>query len=202
MTASSLTGTGDGTAQAFADGTLVVQPAPENSPTGRAWRRVPFPAACHDVSVGFARTTLAAVTALIPLTACGDVTPAAGTYELSSSEAEEYPTAYVDAVVADPEGDDLAEGAGEHVVIANNATIRIDMGGWWLEVGDELLPLGIGRQIDVGRQLRVHPGPGETNDDAVFVGLAEEVLDDDGGVIVLRDAAGSEVATFRYGTAG
>jgi hypothetical protein len=48
----------------------------------------------------------------------------------------------------------------------------------------------------------VHPGPGETNDDAVFVGLAEEVLDDDGGVIVLRDAAGSEVATFRYGTAG
>ena len=140
--------------------------------------------------------------AVLALTACGDDGAPDGTYRLPASEADEYPTAYVDTVVADPDGDDLAEGGGEHVVIANNATIRIDMGGWWLDVGGERLPLGIGRQIDVGTELRVHPGRGETNDEAVFVGLDEEVLDDDGGVVMLRDAAGSEVATFRYGNSG
>lgn len=148
------------------------------------------------------RRTAIAVGAVFALAACGDAGAPAGTYELSCSEADGYPTAYVETVVADPEGDDLAEGAGEHVVIANNATIRIDMGGWWLDVDGERLPLGIGRQIDVGTKLRVHPGPGETTEEAVFVGLDQEVLDDDGGVVVLRDAAGSEVATFRYGTAG
>lgn len=158
--------------------------------------------ACHDVFVRYGTAMSVAVAAVVALTACGDGGASTSAYELSPSAADEYPTAYVDAVVADPEGDDLAEGAGEHIVIANNATIRIDMGGWWLDVGDERLPLGIGRQIDVGTKLRVHPGPGETTEEAVFVGLDQEVLDDDGGVVVLRDAAGSEVASFRYGTAG
>jgi hypothetical protein len=122
-----------------------------------------------------------------------------GTYVLPDGEAEQYDTAYISEVVADPPGDDLAEGGGEHVVIANNATIRIDMGGWWLEADGERLPLGIGRQIDVGTELRVHPGPGETGEEAVFVGLDEEVLADDAGTVVLKDAAGSEVARFEYG---
>lgn len=129
----------------------------------------------------------------------GDDPPPEGTFELPESEAEGYDTAYIAAVVADPPGDDLTRGAGEHVVIRNNASIRIDMGGWWIDAGGERLPLGIGRQIDVGTELRVHVGPGETGDDAVFVGLDEPVLDDDGGTVVLRDAAGSEVARFRYG---
>jgi hypothetical protein len=145
---------------------------------------------------------LVAAGAVATLTACGDNGAPTGTYELSSSEADEYPTAYVRVVVADPEGDDLAEGAGEHVVIANNAAIRIDMGGWWIDVDGTRLPLGIGRQIDVGTTLRVHPGPGETTEEAVFVGLDQEVIDDERGVVVLRDAAGSKVATFRYGAAG
>ena len=34
--------------------------------------------------------------------------------------------------------------------------------------------------------------------DAVFVGLDEEVLDDDVGTVVLLDAAGTEVARFEY----
>lgn len=140
-----------------------------------------------------------ALVALLSVACSDDSTPTAdGTYVLPSDEAEGYPTAYIAQVVADPPGDDLAEGAGEHVVIANNATIRIDMGGWFLEVDGERLPLGIGRQIDVGTELRVHPGPGTTGDDAVFVGLEDEVLDDDGGEVLLLDAAGSEVAAFRY----
>ena len=131
---------------------------------------------------------------------CADdgTTAEPGTFELPADRADRFPTAYITRVVADPPGDDLAEGAGEHVVIANNAEIRIDMGGWFLEVDGERLPLGIGRQIDVGAELRVHTGTGTTDDDAVFVGLDEEVLDDDSGIVVLRDAFGGEVARFRY----
>lgn len=143
-----------------------------------------------------------AVLAVAGCGASGEPSGRPGTYELPAEEVEQYPTAYIAQIVADPPGDDLAEDAGEHVVIANNAEIRIDMGGWWLEVGDARLPLGIGRQIDVGTELRVHPGPGTTGDDAVFVGLDEEVLDDSGGTVRLLDSAGTEVATFRYPPTG
>ena len=141
---------------------------------------------------------VAAATALA-VAGCGEDAASSAVFELPSSEASDYPTAYVSAVAADPEGDDLTVDGGEHIVIANNADIRIDMGGWWIDVDGERLPLGIGRQIDVGTELRVHPGPGETDEEAVFVGLDEEVLDDDAGVVVLRDAAGTEVARFEYG---
>lgn len=141
------------------------------------------------------------LTVAVLAAACGDDDAPAtepGTYRIAAGEAEQYDTAYIAAVVADPPGDDLAEGAGEHVVIANKADIRIDMGGWWLDVGSERLDLGIGRQIDPGAELRVHPGPGTTDDDAIFLDLGTEVLDDDRGVVVLRDAAGDVVARFRY----
>lgn len=144
---------------------------------------------------------LAAAAGLLSVVAgcgSGDGSPT-GSYELPADEAESYDTAYIAVVVADPPGDDLAEGAGEHFVIRTNAEIRIDMGGWWIEVGAERLPLGIGRQIDVGAELAVHPGGGETTDDAVFVGLEHEVLDDDGGEAILRDSAGTEVSRFSYG---
>lgn len=141
---------------------------------------------------------VAAATALA-VAGCGEDSASLAVFELPRSEASDYPTAYVAAVAAAPEGDDLAVDGGEHVVIANNADIRIDMGGWWIEADGERLPLGIGRQIDVGTELRVHPGPGETDDEAVFVGLDQEVLDDDDGVVILRDAAGTEVARFEYG---
>lgn len=140
---------------------------------------------------------------LLLLAACGggDDAPE-GEFRLPSSEADDHDTAYVAVVVADPPGDDLAEGAGEHVVIRNNADIRIDMGGWFLELpsGDRI-PIGIGRQIDVGAELRVHPGPGETGDDAVFAGRERQGLPDEGGVVKLLDAAGAEVASFAYGAA-
>ena len=133
------------------------------------------------------------------MTGCsgGDTTPD-GTFDLPSPQAKQYDTAYIAEVVADPPGDDIVEGGGEHVVIRNNADIRIDMGGWWVDVGGQKLPLGIGRQIDVGAELAVYVGPGTTDDDAVFAGLDEPVLDDDGGEVILRDAAGDAVARFRY----
>lgn len=147
-----------------------------------------------------ARAALAAVI-MAGVAACGGGDPAPeGTFELPGSQADEHDTAYVAVVVADPPGPDIVPGGGEHVVIRNNADIRIDMGGWWLDVDGERLPLGIGRQIDVDAELRVYVGTGEDSvEDAVFVGLDEPVLDDDAGLVVLRDAAGSEVARFRYG---
>ncbi|MEX2627247.1 MAG: hypothetical protein WD225_10225, partial [Ilumatobacteraceae bacterium] len=78
-----------------------------------------------------------------------------------------------------------------------------DMGGWVIETGEgHRLPLGIGRQIDPEAQLRVHTACGEDTDEAVFACLDTEALPDDGGVVVLRDSAGGEVASFAYGDAG
>ena len=146
------------------------------------------------------RGAAAGAAALLVLAGCGDDGPPAGTFRLSASEAEGYATAYIAEVVADPPGDDLAPGAGEHVVIRNNAEIRIDLGGWTIEDGDgDRLPLGIGRQIDVGAELRVHTGTGDDDDQAVFAGLDDEALDDDRGVVRLLDSAGMEVMRMVYG---
>lgn len=121
---------------------------------------------------------------------------------LPDSEAERYPTAYMARVDPAPAGDDLAEGAGEYVVIANNADIRVDMGGWWIEDQDgNRLALGIGRQIDIGAELRVHSSCGESTDTAVFACAEAEALDDDGDLLTLRDSAGGEVAQLGYGNA-
>ncbi|HSK21982.1 MAG TPA: hypothetical protein VK906_02345 [Egicoccus sp.] len=135
---------------------------------------------------------------------CGGAAGVDGTFVLPDEQVAGHDTAYLAEVVADPtEGDDLDEGAGEHVVIRSNFDHRTDMGGWYVETADGTrLPLGIGRQIDPDAELRVHTGCGEDTDDAVFACLDKEALDDAGGVLTLRDSAGGEVATFAYGDAG
>lgn len=122
-----------------------------------------------------------------------------GRYRLPAAQAAAYETAYIAEVVADPPGDDLAKGAGEHVVIRNNADIRIDMGDWGVVVDGQRLSLGTGRQIDPDAEVRLHVGPGEDSDDTVFAGLPTELLEDDEGLVVLEDAGRGEVSRFRYG---
>ena len=135
--------------------------------------------------------------------ACGGTaapTPSPTSFTVSAAQADEYQTAYIAEVVAPPEGGDLTEGAGEHVVLRNNADIRIDMGGWTVKAEDGLqLPVGIGRQIDVGAELRVHTSCGEDSEDAVFACLGDEALNDEAGLVMLLDAAGTEVARLEYG---
>lgn len=143
------------------------------------------------------------MTVALAVAGCGGAGQAPTSFSLPSGQAEQYATAYVAEVVAAPEGDDLAEGAGEHVVIANNADIRIDMGGWTLQTGDGVrLPLGIGRQIDVGARLRVHSSCGQDGEQAVFACLEQEALDDERGLVALLDAAGTEVARLAYPDGG
>jgi hypothetical protein len=123
-----------------------------------------------------------------------------GDLVLPESDAQTYTTAYMSRVEPAPEGDDVAEGSGEYVLIEQNADIRVDMGGWYIEDGDgNRLNLGIGRQIDPGAQLRVYSSCGESTEEAVFACSGAEVLDDDGDVLTLRDSAGGEVAVFAYG---
>ncbi|MFA9446073.1 lamin tail domain-containing protein [Egicoccus sp. AB-alg6-2] len=127
---------------------------------------------------------------------------ASGTFDLPDADTARTGSAYIARVVADAEGDDLAEGAGEHVVLRHDLDIRNDLGGWWLEDAQgNRLNVGIGTQIDPGAELRVHTACGENSDEAVFNCLDTEVLDDDGDVLVLRDAAGAEVHRFAYGDA-
>lgn len=144
-----------------------------------------------------ARAVVLPAVLLTVLVGCGaDEDP----FTLPAEQAEEYATAYLARVEPAPEGDDLAEGAGEYVLIANNADIRVDMGGWYVEDAEgNRLNLGIGRQIDVGKELKVHSSCGESTDEAVFACVESEVLDDTGDILTLRDSAGGEVAVFAYG---
>lgn len=133
---------------------------------------------------------------LIGLAGCGaEQDP----FSLPDDQAEQYATAYLLRVEPAPDGDDLADGGGEYVVVANNADIRVDMGGWYIDdAAGNRLNLGIGRQIDVGAELRVHSSCGESTEAAVFACAGVEVLDDEGDVLTLRDSAGTEVAELRY----
>jgi hypothetical protein len=139
------------------------------------------------------------VLGLLLVAGCGGPS---GVYDLDVAAVDQLPSAYIATVVADPEGDDLTPGAGEHVVLRNTLDIRNDLGGWWVEDADgNRLQVGIGTQIDPGEELRVHTACGEDTAEAVFNCLETEVLGDDGDVLVLRDAAGTEVHRFAYGRA-
>lgn len=114
-----------------------------------------------------AAVAVCSVVAAVVLAGCSS-TDADG-LSLPESEAEQYPTAYLSRVEPAPEGDDLAEGAGEFLVIEQNADIRLDMGGWFIEDADgNQLNLGIGRQIDPGAELRVFTSCGDSTNEAVF----------------------------------
>jgi hypothetical protein len=88
------------------------------------------------------------------------------------------------------------------VVVSNNASIRTDMGGWYVEDADgNSLPLGIGTQVDEGAQLRLYSACGENTAEKIFACADTEVLDDGGETLTLHDSAGGEVAQFAYGDA-
>jgi len=153
------------------------------------------------------RATILLLSVLV-LTGCGGDEPEAApqrpaSFAVDPAQADVYATAYLAEAV--PVGSDTGAAtgeatAGEHVVIANNADIRIDMGGWYVEDADSnRLSLGIGRQIDVGTTLRVYTACGTSTEEAVFACAdVRDVLGDDGDVLTLRDSAGSEVAQLRY----
>lgn len=134
---------------------------------------------------------------LLATAACGDdadpAPPAGdGRRVVPAAQAEEYPTAYL--------AEAHVRGAEERVVIANNADIRIDMGGWWIEDADgNRLPLGIGRQIDVGATLEVRAACGTSTEQVVYAcAETDDVLGDEADVLTLRDSAGKEVAELSY----
>ena len=141
---------------------------------------------------------------VLVLTGCGagNSPSAGGAFTLPANEVDQHDTAYIAEVVADPDGDDLADGSGEYVVVHNNWDLRADLGGWSIEDADgNELDLGVGRQLVSGARLRVYSSCGEDTDEAVHNCLDEPVLDDSGDVLVLRDSGGNEVMRFPYGTA-
>jgi hypothetical protein len=90
----------------------------------------------------------------LALSGCGS--GAAQPYELPSEKAIRYSTAYIAVVVADPPGEDLERGAGEHVVLRTNWDHRTDMGSWSVvDTDGNRLLVGIGTQIDPDAEVRL-----------------------------------------------
>lgn len=150
-----------------------------------------MPSRRRSTSRATTRATVALAAVVLSACSAGN-----GTYTLPDDEAERYDTAYIAAVAPQGTAQD-----GEHLVLRNrHEIVRADLGGWWIEDADgERIPIPFSRQIDPGEDLRVHTGTGEDGDDAIHAGLTGDVLDDDGDVLILRDAAGTEVARFAYG---
>lgn len=169
---------------------------------GRGSGRVTYFPRSPDGSTSLRNLLFRAGAVAVLAAGCSNGASTPATYELPSSEAEQYATAYIASVVADAPGDDLEPGAGEHVVVVNNWDLRADLGGWRVEDADgNRLPLGTGRQIEPGGELSVHTSCGEDTETEVFACLDTAVLDDDGDVVRLLDSSGAEVMRFAYGTA-
>lgn len=102
-------------------------------------------------------------------------------------------------VVADPDGDDLAHNGGEYVVITTQRK-KVDVSGWTIQHDDGgVLRIGAGYRMDANATLQVHTGTGDDDPpERYFNDYRGEVLADDGGVLILRDRQGREVARVEY----
>lgn len=87
-------------------------------------------------------------------------------------------------------------------VFSRHEIVRADLGMWSVVDADgNRLRIPPSVQIDPGGELGVYSSCRKNTNDAIFVCLDSEVLDDDGDVLVLLDAGGREFARFAYGTA-
>ena len=102
-------------------------------------------------------------------------------------------------IVADPPGNDLEHNGGEYVTLTTGRK-KVDVSGWTIEYeGGGVLRIGAGYRMPAESELYVHTGTGDdAPPDRFFNDLTTEVLDNGGGVLILRDRQGREVARVRY----
>ena len=144
------------------------------------------------------RTLIAAVATVLTLLSCGgDDGPTS--FTRSDDDLEGHQGVYVAEVLPAPDGSDVADGAGEYVVLRSTLDIRDDVGFWGIEVGDEVLRLPPSTVIPKGGELRVYSGPGRDSETEIHGGRTEELLPDETGTVRVLDAGGGEADRFRYG---
>ncbi|MPZ72908.1 MAG: PASTA domain-containing protein [Nitriliruptorales bacterium] len=104
----------------------------------------------------------------------------------------------VTEVVADPQGNDLQHNGGEYVTLTATDP-AVDVSGWTIEHTDGgVLEIGNGYRLARGEWVDVHTGDGKDNPRRYFNGLADEVLADEGGELIVRDRTGREVTRYQY----
>ena len=107
----------------------------------------------------------------------------------------------LEAILPDPEGDDVAYAAGEWVRLRNLGDGDVDLSGWLLvDVAGHRLRLPDGTRIRSGGTLRLHPGPGVSDAERIFFGYRAAVINNSRERLELRTPAG-EVASS-LGTTG
>lgn len=108
-------------------------------------------------------------------------------------------TVVVEHIEFNPAGDDVAYGAGEHVVLRNVTDQPVDVSGWYLrdQVSNKIV-VGNGYVIPAGGVLRVHTGPGDNDADSYFNGWTRSVWNNTGDSAALHRADGTIVDLYAY----
>lgn len=103
-------------------------------------------------------------------------------------------------IVYDAPGNDVEFNNSEFVVLRNNGTGTVELGGWALEdEANHTITIPSGYMIAPGAELRVYTGPGDDNTDKYFDGRGQAIWKNTGGdTATLSDASGQTIDTYSY----
>lgn len=107
---------------------------------------------------------------------------------------------YIDRVLADAPGDDVARGGGEFVQLRNGTASPVDVSGW--SVRDEnqhVLTIPAGSVVEPFGTIRIHPGAGAGGPRTIFDGRRRAVINNEGDRLRLVDPTGVTVYTLTTG---
>ena len=98
----------------------------------------------------------------------------------------------------DPDGDDMAHGAGEYIELTSTAGLEI--GGWTItDRAGNAITIPDGYTITANSTLRVHTGPGTSTTSRYFAGRGQAMWNNSGGdTATITDPTGRVITTYTY----
>lgn len=103
-------------------------------------------------------------------------------------------------IVFDPPG---ADWRGEHVIIRNDTSNDVQLGGWKLsDVAGHDYSIPTGTTVAPGYEVRIWTGPGTDTGTDLYIGRRAAIWNNNGDTATLRDASGAVIATHSYGNGG
>ncbi len=103
-------------------------------------------------------------------------------------------------IVYDAPGNDVVYNDSEYVVLRNDGTGTVSMGGWSLtDIADHQINIPPGYAIPPGGTLRVYTGPGDSTATRYFDGRGQAIWNNSGGdTATLFNSSNVTVDSYSY----